>query len=148
MCFSQSKTIAAAAIAFTFIVTGTSVRAQETRAPSHWPEARTPARTLEVWGTQERDRPRLEGIILRIDPNSTVAEVGVGTEGGVIPGQEFMVYRPSPKPQYIGKLVIVATKPERSLGILVDRRPNQEMKEGDRIIEAKVIGPSFKIIPL
>src|SRR4051794_20032343 len=118
MFVTQPKLTVATALAISLLTSGTGARAQRSIAPGD----RKPVRALVISVTQERTKPQLEGIILQVDESGTVAEFSIGPEESAVPGRAVMVYRLTPTPRYVGKIVIVATEPGRGLGIVVDQR--------------------------
>lgn len=83
--------------------------------------------------------PEVEGMVSRVDPSSDHIELSIGGDDGLVPGHELFVFRRSPRAQYIGKVRIIATDPERSVAIVVGKT-----YLGTKVTEGDVVSTTIK----
>lgn len=72
----------------------------------------------------------LRGTIQRVDGD--LATMTPGSDAGVVIGSELYIYRLQPKPEYLGKLVILNVTPTEAVGRLVGSKRGQ-VKKGDEV---------------
>ena len=76
--------------------------------------------------------PQVDGFVsqVRRTPSGQLVEVTIGADDGLKPGHTLQVYRGG---KYLGRLDIVETSPDKSVG-RVDRRFQEgQIQEGDRV---------------
>jgi uncharacterized protein YlxW (UPF0749 family) len=78
--------------------------------------------------------PDVEGQVLKVDAKNTTIEISIGSNDGLVPGHELDVYRVSPSPEYIGKVRIVETDPNRSTARVIGKTLyGKKIQEGDNV---------------
>ena len=83
--------------------------------------------------------PAVEGEVSRVDNNSVV-ELTIGSDDGLVPGHELVLYRTKPKPDFLGRIKIISVDPDRSVGRVIGATiQGKKIKEGD--IVSSTIGP-------
>jgi hypothetical protein len=76
--------------------------------------------------------PPVTGEVTRIDATNRRLELTIGSDDGLVVGHELFVYRTKPRPEYIGKVVIVAVEPDTAVAKVVGRTyQGKKIKEGD-----------------
>ena len=83
--------------------------------------------------------PEVEGMIHRVDANSDHVELTIGSDDGLVPGHELFVFRRTPRAQYIGKIRIIATDPERSVATVVGKT-----YLGTKVTEGDIVSTTIK----
>jgi vacuolar-type H+-ATPase subunit D/Vma8 len=83
--------------------------------------------------------PAVEGLISRVDANSSHVELSIGSDDGLVPGHELFVFRRGPNAQYIGKIRIIAADPERAVATVVGKT-----YLGTKVTEGDVVSTSIK----
>lgn len=83
--------------------------------------------------------PDVEGMVTRIDGTSSRIELSIGSDDGLVSGHELFVYRRTPRPQYIGKIRIIATDPERAVATVVGKT-----YLGTKVTEGDVVSTTIK----
>jgi multidrug efflux pump subunit AcrA (membrane-fusion protein) len=77
--------------------------------------------------------PDVEGKVLKVDDKNKGIEVSLGSNDGLVEGQEFFLYRTDP-PEYLGKVRITATDPNQAVAIVIGNTVNgKKIKEGDNV---------------
>ncbi len=82
--------------------------------------------------------PKVEGKVLRIDPTNRQMEISIGSDDGLAPGQEFYVWRTTPRPEYLGKVKISTVDPDQAVASVIGRTVN-----GKKIQEGDIVSSSF-----
>jgi len=77
--------------------------------------------------------PDIEGKVLRVDSRNDLLEVTIGSDDGVLVGQEYYVFRTGDNPQYIGKVRISATEADKSVAQVINRYLGRKVREGDDV---------------
>src|SRR5262249_36263754 len=76
--------------------------------------------------------PPVTGEVKRIDPTNRSMEVPIGSDDGLVVGHELFVYRVSPRPEYLGKVSIVAVDPDQAVAKVIGKTYlGKKIKEGD-----------------
>jgi hypothetical protein len=86
--------------------------------------------------------PPVMGEVKRIDSSNRRVEVTIGSDDGLVSGHELFVFRVSPRPEYLGKISIVAVDPDQAVGkVIGNTYQGKKIKEGD--IVSSTIKPRF-----
>jgi multidrug efflux pump subunit AcrA (membrane-fusion protein) len=86
--------------------------------------------------------PPVAGEVTRIDPTNRRVELTIGSDDGLVVGHELYIYRINPRPEYIGKVVIVTVEPDRAVAkVIGNTYQGKKIKEGD--IVSSTIKPQF-----
>jgi hypothetical protein len=86
--------------------------------------------------------PPVMGEVKRVDASNRRIEVTIGSDDGLVAGHELFIYRVKPRPEYLGKLAIVAVDPDQAVGKVVGNTyQGKKIKEGD--IVSSTIKPRF-----
>jgi hypothetical protein len=83
--------------------------------------------------------PEVEGMVSRVDSSSDHIELSIGGDDGLVPGHELFVFRRTPRAQYVGKIRIIATDPERSVATVVGKT-----YLGTRVMEGDIVSTTIK----
>ena len=69
-------------------------------------------------------------------------EMTIGSDDGLVVGHELFIFRTIPRPEYIGKVVIVSVEPDRAVArVIGNTYQGKKIKEGD--IVSSTIKPQF-----
>ena len=86
--------------------------------------------------------PPVVGEVKRIDPTNRRLEVTIGSDDGLVVGHELYIFRTTPRPEYIGKVVIVTVDPDQAVAKVIGNTfQGKKIKEGD--IVSSTIKPQF-----
>jgi antitoxin component HigA of HigAB toxin-antitoxin module len=86
--------------------------------------------------------PPVVGEVKRIDPTNRLLELTIGADDGLVVGHQLYIYRVKPRPEYIGKVVIVSIDPDQAVAKVVGNTfQGKRIKEGD--IVSSTIKPQF-----
>lgn len=87
--------------------------------------------------------PPVEGLIKRVDATNRRVEISIGSDDGLVAGHELNLYRLKPRPEFLGKIQIVApVDPNQAVGLVVGKTyQGKKIKEGD--IVSSTINPRF-----
>ena len=86
--------------------------------------------------------PPVVGEVKRIDPTNSVLELTIGSDDGLVVGHELYIFRTIPRPEYIGKVVIVTVDPDQAVAkVIGNTYQGKKIKEGD--IVSSTIKPQF-----
>ncbi|MFO1023469.1 MAG: hypothetical protein U0903_22660, partial [Planctomycetales bacterium] len=84
--------------------------------------------------------PVVQGIVMdarKSKDGAEMVEISLGSDDGVVTGHEMFIYRSGLKtqerPRYLGKLQIVNTFPDRSIGLVTDKSKNGMIQKGDDV---------------
>jgi len=91
----------------------------------------------QVKGTETP--PPVQGEVKRVDPTNRRVEISIGSDDGILPGHELYMFREKPRPEYIGKITIIAVDPDQSVG-----RVNGTTYQGKKIQEGDIVSSSIK----
>lgn len=83
--------------------------------------------------------PEVEGQVARVDATASRIEISIGSDDGLVNGHELFVYRRTPRPQYIGKIRIIATDPERSVATVIGKT-----YLGTKVTEGDIVSTTIK----
>jgi predicted nuclease with TOPRIM domain len=76
----------------------------------------------------------VEGQVLKTDVRNENAEISIGSDDGVVIGQEYSIFRTSGSaPEYVGKIRITQTEADKSVGRIVNRYLGRKVAEGDNV---------------
>jgi ABC-type Na+ efflux pump permease subunit len=76
--------------------------------------------------------PTVRGEITRVDAQNKRVEISIGSDDGLVPGHELNLYRVKPRPEYLGKIKILATDPDQAVGQVIGNTVNgKKIQEGD-----------------
>jgi antitoxin component HigA of HigAB toxin-antitoxin module len=86
--------------------------------------------------------PPVVGEVKRIDPTNRLLELTIGGDDGLVVGHPLYIFRVKPRPEYIGKVVIVTIDPDQSVAKVIGTTyQGKKIKEGD--IVSSTIKPQF-----
>ena len=86
--------------------------------------------------------PPVVGEVKKIDATNRLLELTIGADDGLVVGHELYIFRTTPRPEYIGKVVIVTVDPDQSVAKLIGNTfQGKKIKEGD--IVSSTIKPRF-----
>lgn len=75
--------------------------------------------------------PDIEGRVLRVA--NDYLEISLGSDDGVVSGQEYYVFRTGDSPQYIGKIKITLAEADKAVGRLIFSYLGRKVTEGDSV---------------
>ncbi len=76
--------------------------------------------------------PPVEGEVVRVDKQNRTLEVSIGSDDGLVPGHELLVYRTKPRAEFLGRIRIRAVDPDQAVGEVVGRTiQGKKIQEGD-----------------
>jgi septal ring factor EnvC (AmiA/AmiB activator) len=86
--------------------------------------------------------PPVQGEVTRVDPTNRRIEMSIGSDDGLVPGQEFYIFRTSPRAEYVAKILISSVDPDQAVGKVIGHTyQGKKIKEGD--IVSSTIKPRF-----
>jgi hypothetical protein len=86
--------------------------------------------------------PPVQGQIKRVDASNRRVEMTIGSDDGLVVGHELNLFRLLPKPEFLGKIQIVAVDPDQAVGkVIGNTYQGKKIKEGD--IVSSTINPRF-----
>lgn len=78
--------------------------------------------------------PDVEGEVTRVDPTNRTLEISIGSDDGLVRGHTLEIYRTDPSPEYIGKVQILETDPDRAVARVIGQTyQGKKIREGDRV---------------
>lgn len=85
--------------------------------------------------------PTVEGVVLNTKADTRngleYVEISVGSDDGLVKGNELYSYRfatsVEERPKYINTIQLVSVGPDRSVGVVVSKSKNGEVKKGDNV---------------
>jgi len=83
--------------------------------------------------------PPVHGEVKRVDPTNRRVEITIGADDGLVPGHELFLFREKPRPEYIGKITIIAVDPDQAVG-----RVNGNTYQGKKIQEGDIVSSTIK----
>jgi uncharacterized protein YlxW (UPF0749 family) len=86
--------------------------------------------------------PPVQGEIKRVDPTNREMEITIGSDDGLVVGHELYLYRISPRPEYLGKVVVVAVDPDQAVVKIVGQ-PYMGKKIKEHDIVSSSVKPRF-----
>ena len=85
----------------------------------------------------ERPVP-VTGEVKRVHPKNGHIEITLGSDDGLVVGQELFVFRTKPQPENLGRVSIVTVKPDDAVARVVgDTNQDRKIKEGDIVSSIK-----------
>ena len=86
--------------------------------------------------------PPVDGLVKQVDPTNRRVVMSIGSDDGLVMGHELHVFRVKPRPEYVGKVQIIAVDPDQSVGLVVgNTNQGKKIKEGD--IVSSTVKPRF-----
>ncbi len=83
--------------------------------------------------------PPVVGEVKRVDPSNRRVELSIGSDDGLVVGHELFLFRQSPRPEYLGKITIIAVDPDQAVG-----RVNGTTYQGKKIKEGDLVSSTIK----
>ncbi len=83
--------------------------------------------------------PPVVGEVKRVDPSNRRVEITIGSDDGLVVGHELFLYRQNPRPEYLGKITIIAVDPDQAVG-----RVNGTTYQGKKIQEGDLVSSTIK----
>jgi len=83
--------------------------------------------------------PPVVGEVKRVDPWNRRVELTIGSDDGLVIGNELFLFSQEPRPEYLGKITIIAVDPNQAVG-----RVNGSTYQGKKIQEGDIVGSSFE----
>ena len=78
--------------------------------------------------------PPVEGKVVELNPTGRSMEISIGSDDGLLVGQELYVYRIAPRAEYIGKVKIVAVEGDKAVADLIGSTVlGKKVMEGDNV---------------
>jgi hypothetical protein len=79
--------------------------------------------------------PDIEGEVSKVDPLSQFVELNVGSDDGLVKGHVLYLSRTKPLKKLVGKVRIISTDPDNSVGQVVAANTTTAVKvqKGDRV---------------
>jgi len=76
--------------------------------------------------------PTVQGEVARVDAQNRTMEITIGSDDGLVPGHELYLYRETPRPEYLGKIKVIAVDPDQSVARVIGATiQGKKIKEGD-----------------
>jgi chromosome segregation ATPase len=76
--------------------------------------------------------PAVQGEVARVDDQNRAVEITIGSDDGLVPGHELVLYRVKPRPEFLGKIKIITVDPDQSSGRVIGATiQGKKIKEGD-----------------
>lgn len=75
--------------------------------------------------------PDIEGKVLRV--SNDLLEISIGSDDGVVTGQEYSIFRTGESPQYIGKIKVTLTEPDKAVARVTEPYLGRKVMEGDNV---------------
>jgi hypothetical protein len=88
-------------------------------------------------GRKNPPAENVEGVITKVDNQSGLVVISIGSDAGVLRGHTLEVYRLKPTPKYLGTLRIVEVKPTEAVGKMEGSK--EEVQVGDQVA-SKILG--------
>jgi hypothetical protein len=83
--------------------------------------------------------PPVVGEVKRVDPSNRRVELTIGSDDGLVVGHELFLFRQKPRPEYLGKITIIAVDPDQAVG-----RVNGTTYQGKKIQEGDLVSSTIK----
>jgi len=84
--------------------------------------------------------PRVHGEVARVDQDRL--ELTIGSDDGLVVGHELFLWRLKPRPEYLGKIRIMAVDPDQAVGQVIGKTvQGKKIKEGDIVSSTFRNGP-------
>jgi len=75
----------------------------------------------------------VEGEVTKVDTRNKILEISVGSDDGLVEGNELEIFRFTPTPEYLGRLRITSVDPDHAVGTVVSNPQGKKIKEGDNV---------------
>jgi len=83
--------------------------------------------------------PQVTGEITKTDPRNKMFEVSIGSDDGLVPGHELLLYRTKPRAEYLGRVQVVRVDPDQAVvRVMGSTVQGKKIKEGD-IVSSSII---------
>jgi len=83
--------------------------------------------------------PPVTGEVKQVDPTNRKVVITIGSDDGLVRGHELFLFRQTPRPEYIGKITIIAVDPDQAVG-----RVNGSTYQGKKIQEGDIVSSTIK----
>jgi SMC interacting uncharacterized protein involved in chromosome segregation len=78
--------------------------------------------------------PPVVGEVKRVDPSNRRVEISIGSDDGLVVGHELLLLRQTPRPEYLGKITIIAVDPDQAVGRVIGTTyQGKKIREGDLV---------------
>ncbi|HEV3257626.1 MAG TPA: hypothetical protein VG013_12140, partial [Gemmataceae bacterium] len=75
----------------------------------------------------------VEGIVEESDPKTGLVTISIGSDSGVLKGNTLEVYRFKPRPDYVGMIRIVDSRPHQAVGRAIMPLRAGPIQKSDRV---------------
>jgi hypothetical protein len=83
--------------------------------------------------------PQVTGEVTKTDPRNKMFEVSIGSDDGLVPGHELLLFRTKPRPEYLGRVQVVRVDPDQAVvRVMGSTVQGKQIKEGD-IVSSNII---------
>jgi hypothetical protein len=89
-------------------------------------------------GTKNPPTENVEGVVKRVDDNSGLVTISIGSDAGLTKGHTLEVFRLNP-PKYLGTIRLLEVKPTESVGKPTPTRQGDKIQSGDRVA-SRILG--------
>jgi hypothetical protein len=83
--------------------------------------------------------PPVVGEVKQVDPSNRRVVISIGSDDGLSLGNELYLFRTSPRPEYLGKITVIAVDPDQAVG-----RVNGTTYQGKKIVEGDIVSSTIK----
>lgn len=83
--------------------------------------------------------PQVEGRVNEVDPLNKSVEISIGSNDGLVTGNELFLFRTQPRPQFLAKVKIVATYPNKAVADVIGGKT----VNSNKILEGDIVASSF-----
>lgn len=88
----------------------------------------------QIRGVAASVPPDVEGVVKRVDARNRRVEISIGSDDGIVPGNELELYRTEPSPEYLGRVRVESADPDQAVAVVIGRTLNgKRIQEGDRV---------------
>ncbi len=77
--------------------------------------------------------PDIEGKVTRVTTRGDVVEINIGSDDGVVSGQNYFIFRTGDASEYVGKITILQTEPEKSAARFTEPYLGRRIREDDNV---------------
>jgi len=83
--------------------------------------------------------PTVEGQVARVDAQNRQFEITIGSDDGLVVGHVLYLYRTTPRPEYLGKVTVISTDPDRAVV-----RVSGSIVQGKRVKEGDIVASTIR----
>jgi hypothetical protein len=84
----------------------------------------------QIKGTESP--PPVVGEVKRVDPSNRRVEITIGSDDGLVVGHELYLFRTKPRPEYIGRITVIAVDADQAVGRVIGvTYQGKKIQEGD-----------------